>query len=446
MHSPRLALTLALLASLTACQCAPLSVDETSIQGLLLEDTIRLLGNLDKALTSQAASKLKGASASAAGPASAASGTARGLALRLGRLRGGQMMGSAAGPAGRRTVPAGHADAAAADAREVAVYFIHAATVQLMLKNPLLIPASLAKPMGKTRAAACKKEVRRMGFSRKVKVAMCNSTIPFPTASAMAHLEMERKLKRMVPLARQDGGTQGTGPWPARGLKQEFDCYNGKSFIDYLLRKNAEKAYKAGYGCLSFSCGFPIPPVPILQVSAKIEGCLPWLDFVNGVFMQCTKIGCKNSTAEDDAYLNNLVAMAENTQISGFFGVCVGWGELKLILEMFGFKDACLGPKLTVWPMKQQLGLAQELSFVVGSIQFGGKFQYGVGSESAICKLAHYGNLGFYNHELKCKDFCAWDPFDGEIFFKAGINFFFFRLSWSIKILQSPLPACDKSF
>lgn len=32
MHSPRLALTLALLASLTACQCAPLSVDETSIQ------------------------------------------------------------------------------------------------------------------------------------------------------------------------------------------------------------------------------------------------------------------------------------------------------------------------------------------------------------------------------------------------------------------------------
>ena len=36
--------------------------------------------------------------------------------------------------------------------------------------------------------------------------------------------------------------------------------------------------------------------------------------------------------------------------------------------------------------------------------------------------------------------------FDGEIFFNAGINFFFFRLSWSMKILQSPLPACDKSF
>ena len=314
------------------------------LQGLLLEDTIRLLGNLDKALTSQAASKLKGASASAAGPASAASGTARGLALRLGRLRGGQMMGSAAGPAGRRTVPAGHADAAAADAREVAVYFTHAATVQLMLKNPLLIPASLAKPMGKTRAAACK-EVRRMGFSRKVggcccvvhwarsihllqlgategqqcihltsvellpcataaaqvKVAMCNSTIPFPTASAMAHLEMERKLKRMVPLARQDvarkapgrgqreGAATRRGAANSRSLKQEFDCYNGKSFIDYLLRKNAEKAYKAGYGCLSFSCGFPIPPVPILQVSAKIEGCLPWLDFVNGGAPACQK-------------------------------------------------------------------------------------------------------------------------------------------------------------
>ena len=125
---------------------------------------------------------------------------------------------------------------------------------------------------------------------------MCNSTIPYPTASAMAHLEMERKLKRMVPLARQGVARQGprrglregaatrrgAGGANSRSLKQEFDCYNGKSFIDYLLRNNAEKAFKAGYGCLSFSCGFPLPPAPILQISAKIEGCIPWLDFANG--------------------------------------------------------------------------------------------------------------------------------------------------------------------
>ncbi|EFN54716.1 hypothetical protein CHLNCDRAFT_53061 [Chlorella variabilis] len=141
--SRHLGLSLALLAFLAACQCAPLEDNETTIQ----------------------------------------------------------MKGSAAMARGRRTVPDSQVAAAAASAREVAGYFTEARVVKLMQKNPLLIPPSLAKPMGKTRAAACK-EVRLMGLSRKVKVAMCNSTIPFPTASAMAHLEMERKLKRMVPLGK----------------------------------------------------------------------------------------------------------------------------------------------------------------------------------------------------------------------------------------------------
>lgn len=110
-------------------------------------------------------------SASAAGPAAAAAAAAasraRGLALRLGRLRGAEMTGSAAIAGGQRKVPASQAAAAETDAREVAAYFTQPATVELMQKNPLLIPPSLAKPMGKTRAAACK-EVRLMGLSRKV--------------------------------------------------------------------------------------------------------------------------------------------------------------------------------------------------------------------------------------------------------------------------------------
>ena len=36
------------------------------------------------------------------------------------------------------------------------------------------------------------------------------------------------------------------------------------------------------------------------------------------------------------------------------------------LLELVGLKDACIGPKMTFWPLKSQIGLHLDLSFVVG--------------------------------------------------------------------------------
>ena len=95
---------------------------------------------------------------------------------------------------------------------------------------------------------------------------MCNIRVPFPTASAMAHLEMEKKMKSLVPRARQQAATKRerglleslSGGWPAakahrRDLKL-MTCSTDKGFLE-LLKGNSEKA---AYGCMAASCSFPV--------------------------------------------------------------------------------------------------------------------------------------------------------------------------------------------
>ena len=46
--------------------------------------------------------------------------------------------------------------------------------------------------------------------------------------------------------------------------------------------------------------------------------------------------------------------------------------RLRTLLRRVLQRATCLGPKLTVWPVKQQLGIALELSFVVGECLWAG--------------------------------------------------------------------------
>lgn len=220
--------------------------------------------------------------------------------------------------------------------------------------------------------------------------------------------------------------------------------------------------------CIGGSCGFDMLELDLpFSIQASLSGCIPALDVLTNVVLQCggtllnNPTPCSNASTFGFDVGFQLVNAVENLQFTLGTGLCLVPSELLSVLQAVGFKGACLTRNIYLWPLQYQLGLGFELDFLLGErapqatslspvaadqqgqrgcrgvpacalmcplrqaspllpcpaaaaprtpagfASITGRVQFFPGSWNLICKWTKAGSPNFYDTFMKCQPYCG---------------------------------------
>ncbi|PRW32478.1 ornithine decarboxylase isozyme [Chlorella sorokiniana] len=319
-----------------------------------------------------------------------------------------------------QAVPAAHVAGIHADSLKLASFYSQPPTVALLKANPTVVPPGLRKPEGMTRSAACK-QVLKMQLSGKV-------------ADWHAGIRPRKNLPGIsgrMPVNANTPFKRG----PRRSLNAQ--CSGFESFLNVLLGDGRD------YFCVDVSCEFQIPDLPLF-ITIGGTGCLGVLKVAADSVFYCMEKGCNPVDITDERVLYNLIpSISTQTKVALYAGLCLGIEGIEKILKKIGM-SVCVGPAFTLYPLASQFQATFGFSLLFAGVELGGRVQLAPGSGNPLCTSVQQKNPRAYNRVLKCVDFCAWGSGNGAFEFGAWLNLLFFRKTWSIPIVQTPVPECDK--
>ncbi|KAI7841222.1 hypothetical protein COHA_005186 [Chlorella ohadii] len=390
---------------------------------------------------------------------------------------------------------AGVAAAIHTDAVRLARYYSQPSTVKLLKANPSVVPPLLKGPEGMTRGEACK-QVLKMQLPGKVKYQLCDPTHPYVSAESLSTLEMDSFMDAQSAVAgkqmadwhkgirppsklpgaggRTRGPVSGNRPFvrgPRRSM--QFTCSGFDNFLQILLGDGRD------YFCESLDCEFQASCRPddgrlVLHAGQRLlcvmvhpagvgqyhslcgklrtvsrprtwgQGCLGVLKMAADTVWYCLDNGCNPLNLADERIIANMaVSFATQFKFDVHFGLCIGIEGLEKILKKLGM-SVCATATLTIYPYASQFQGTVGAGLLFAGFEIGGRIQLDDGAGNPMCAFTKQYYPSAYNRVLKCVDFCQWKPGNGAFEFGAWLNLLFFRKTWSIPIVQTPVPKCDK--